>query len=1019
MASTTGGTLDPARNGGPKLRLLGQVELHGPVTLRFLPERRFRLLAYLALQGKWVARDQLAHAFWPDRTQDASRTNLRKVLAEVRALGVPALEDSRHSLRWLVEHDVTEFARAHAENDHAAVLRLYGGTPLDGLDGSDNPSFATWLRRERLRLRTMWRESVLATVRDVAPQAAVNLSQRLLDDDPYDEEAVRLQMGALAALGRVTDVARTYRRFAERVTEELGVDVAIETRNLAHELQNETPSPPVLATKPIETSEGFIGRDAELAELQALLADPECRLITVTGPGGMGKSRLVKELIHRLPLRAGEPVVWMALDDLTDIAQVAPRLVRELGLAAAPLQDAVDVVAKHLAPLKATLVFDNSEHLPSLKNLIERWLAVAPQLKIVATSRARIGVRSEWLVTLQGLNTPPADAGDDVFSSDAARLFVTYARLTQPRFDAPSNARNVAALVRAVGGMPLAILLAAGWVRVLPVADMVSDLTHLLHVLERVEEGDERPEHRSVRATFEQSWRLLAPAEQHLLMMLSVFAGTFTRTAVHDVSLAPLPVLGSLIDKSLVQIDGSARCSLHPLIQQFAAQKLDAEPAQRVAIRDQHAASYARMMEQYGRFDSTDQPAAFRTIATELSNILVAWEWAIVQKRADWLSHCASGLSNYFQARGPLGVGVDLFARAEAALAGSHPASSDAAWIVPLEYASLNYWSGKYREVEAGGRRALTAARERGNGYAIRTSLNTVGLALFRQGRLTEADRYISEALKRARAEHLSGEVASFAGNLVSIKRELGDTDGAVALVEEALDGHRKNGHQIGQISMYTELGLILHATGKLGPAIEAYESGLRLAEASDLDSRRSALLTYCASALLDRGDINRARELSLEALRIVLATDLVSKEPMCRCTLAAIEVAAGNADAAREQLIASIPVTRKIATVPAIVLVLRDGANFLEKVGDPVTALRLIACADVHLVSRMVLIARYRDTADRLRIRLDASSVAAAEAAGAALSLDAGLDELSRALDERSRASFAVAAVAAAPSPS
>ena len=511
MVSTTDGTLNPVRDGPSRLRLLGAVELDGPVSLRFLPERRFRLLAYLALNQAWVARDQLAHLFWPDRTQEAARNNLRKLLFEVRALGVPALDDSRHSIRWQVDHDATEFASAHARNDHQSVLNLYGGTPLYGLDGGDSPAFATWLRSERLRLRTMWRESVLATVRDVAPQTAVDLSQRLLDDDPYDEDAVRLQMQAFAALGRTADVARTYRVFSERVADELGVDVAIETRNLVRELQLDTPSAQtgVPSATSTEGSDGFIGRGAELAELQVLLADPQCRLITVTGPGGMGKSRLVKELIHRWPERADEKVCWIALDDLTDIVQVAPRVAHELKIELTARQDPIDVVATHLVPLTAILVFDNAEHLASLSDLIERWLKAAPRLKILATSRARIGVKSEWLVTLRGLVVPSVDTGDDVLQSDAARLFVAQAQLAQPRFDPTSNARSVAGLVRALGGMPLAILLAASWIRLLPVSDMVSDLEHLLDVLEQAEEGDERPEHRSVRATFEQSWRLL------------------------------------------------------------------------------------------------------------------------------------------------------------------------------------------------------------------------------------------------------------------------------------------------------------------------------------------------------------------------------------------------------------------------------------------------------------------------------------------------------------------------------
>ncbi|MGH6624638.1 MAG: ATP-binding protein, partial [Burkholderiaceae bacterium] len=606
-------------------------------------------------------------------------------------------------------------------------------------------------------------------------------------------------------------------------------------------------------------------------------------------------------------------------------------------------------------------------------------------------------------VPLQGLEVPTADAEDEVLQSDAARLFVAQATLAHPRFNARKEATAVANLVRAVGGMPLAILLAAGWVRLLPIADMVSDVTRLLDVLERAEEGDERPEHRSVRATLEQSWRLLSPAEQQLLMVLSVFAGTCTRAAVHDVSQAPLPLLGSLIDKSLVQIDGAARCSLHPLIQQFAAHKLAADDALSVATRDQHAASYARLMQQFLHFNSIDQSAALRTIAAELSNILVAWDWAITQQRGDWLSQCASGLSNYFQAHGPLNVGLKLFARAEAAVAGSRASASDAKWALPLEAASLSYWLGDYRAVEAAGRRALAAAREKKSGYAIRFSLNSVGLAVFRQGRVTEADRYLSEALKRARAENLPEEVASFAGNLVAIKRDQGDNVRALELVNESLEGHRRNGHLIGELSMLNELGLLLHSSGRVDEAIEAFTKGSQLAEVNGLASRQGTFMTHCASALLDKGDIDEARAVGREALRLLVEKGMVGAEPACRRTLVAIESAAGNVDAAREQLIEAIAISRRIATPPVVAPTLWEGADFLERFGDPVVALRLTACADTAWVTRLARMTRHRNADERLRARLDADAIAAAEAAGAALSLDAGLDQLTRAIEPRS----------------
>ena len=984
-------------SGAATLRLLGAAELGGPVRLRFLGERRYRLLAYLALQDGWVHRDQLANLFWPDRSQEGARSNLRKLLFEVRSLGLPGLDHSRQSVRWQIDDDVSAFLRAHAQGDHRSALALYRGTLLHGLDGSDSPAFAAWLRGERSRLRTLWRGSILATVVDAPPQTTIDLCQLLLDDDPFDEDAVRVQMRAFAALDRRTDVARTYRCFAERVAEGLGVDVAIETRNLARELEREKSLPPAQTPDAgsAGASEGFVGRGRELTELQALLADGESRLITVTGPGGMGKSRLVKEVIHRLPASAQMPICWIALDDLADVAQVAPRVARELGIETTALQDSVDLVARHLAPLCALLVFDNSEHLTTLGDLLEHWLAAAPKLKILATSRTRIGLRKEWLVPLRGLDVPlaDADAGDAAPESDATRLFVSQARLAQPRFDAAGNAHAVADLVRAVGGMPLAILLAASWVRLLPVTDMVSDLTHLLDVLEQAEEGEERPEHRSVRATFEQSWRLLSPAEQQVLTVLSVFAGTFTRAAVHDVSQAPLPVLGSLIDKSLVQIDRDARCSLHPLIQQFSAHKLAQDPARREVARGQHAASYARMMGQYGHFNSIDQAAALRTIATELPNILAAWEWAIAKRLADVLSECSSGLSNHFQARGPIKTGLELFARAEAAIGDTQQVASDAAWGLALEHAALHYWLGNYQEVEAAGRRALAAGRARKSGFAIRSSLNTVGLALYRQGHLAEAERYLSQAVKRARAEHIPGDVAAFAGNLVAIKRELGDDEGALRLARDALNGHRANGHRTGEISMTNEIGLILHGMGQLAAAIDSYEQGLRLANQADMALRRIQLLTHLASACLDIGDFERARQTGRDALQLALKGGLLAHEPTCRRTLAAIDLATGELAGAHVQLCAAIVAARRIGTALVIGPLLRDCAAYLERVADAAAALRCVACADAHRISKARPLDRYRDLRERLRASLSAEVAEAAEAQGAALGLQAGLD--------------------------
>jgi predicted ATPase/DNA-binding SARP family transcriptional activator len=989
----------------PMLRLLGSAEWNGDgdVALRFLPERRYRLLAYLALRGDWVSRDELAALFWPDRAQAAARSNLRKLLFEVRSLTLPSLEDAGNALRWSVEHDVAAFERLRADDDHTAALAHYRGALLTGFESGDSPAFSAWLEGERTRLRDLWRHSVMAAIRTSPAKTRVDLSQRLLDDDPYDEDALGLQMRAFVELDRREDAVLAYRTFARRVADELGLEPASDTRQLAQELQaTGRPAPSRFRADPPDESTDFFGREHELAELRAWLGDDGAyRLITVSGPGGMGKSRLVKELVHPLPSSAEAPVCWIALDDIGDAAQATTRLAGELGLRSAVQQDAADVVARHLAPLRALVVFDNAEHLPVLTRQIETWLEAAPQLRIVVTSRTRLGLAQEWLLPLRGLDARAPAANDDAPFSDAARLFVKHARMAEPRFDAMANAPGIAALMRALGGMPLAILLAASWVRILPVAEMVANLNHLLDVLERAEEGEERPEHRSVRATLEQSWRLLSPAEQEMLATLSVFAGSFSRVVAMEVAQAPLPVLGSLIDKSLVQLDADARCSLHPLIQQFAAAKLAEEAQRRDLASSRHALAYARTMKAFRDFDRIDQAKALRTIATELANVLVAWEWAIRERRADVLLDCCAGLSNHFQARGPIRTGVDLLARAEAAVAGD--STSDAAWSLALELASLHYWLGEYPQVVAAGRRALAQTRARRHGLGIRSSLNTVGLALSQLGRFEEADRYLSEALKRARAEQPPIDVALFAGNLVGIKRYLGNDEAALALAHEAMDGHRARGHRIGELSMANEIGQMQHELGRIDEAIASFERGVRLASDTGLALRRVSLLTHLASACLDAGAVERAEAVCRESLQLRLESGAHSHEPTCRRTLAAIVLARGDLEEARTQLLAAIDAARRLDRRLSVAPILRDCAAYFERIGDVAMAMRCVASADAHGgASRMRLIPRHRLLGERLAGLVDGERRGAATGTGLANAPNATLETVAEVLARR-----------------
>ncbi|MEP6740214.1 MAG: tetratricopeptide repeat protein [Caldimonas sp.] len=977
------------------MRLLGSPEVEiATGAVRFLPERRFQVLAYLACRGDWVSRDHLATLFYADRSNDAARSNLRKVLLQVRAfewLG-DTFESERGIVRWRVPTDLGDFRIAMAQGEHERVLALYRGRLLAGLESADSAAFAAWLDDERGRIHAAWRASALGEAQHGAPADRLARTQLILADDPLDEDAMAASLEAMIALGRTAEAGRSLRDYEKRLFAELGVTPSARIRALFAAIPGRAAKEPAAAAA---TAGDFIGRERELEELRALLGNPECRLLTVTGPGGIGKSRLVKEVIRGLADRYADGVTWVPLDDLTETGQVGARVAAALGVPVLANIDPLETAARHLSSREVLLVLDNSEHLARLDAVVARLLAEAPRLRLLSTSRARIGAAHEWLLPLTGLQVP-AD-GDDAstcLDSDAVRLFVATARAAEPRFDAAANSAAIASLVRIVAGMPLAILLAAGWVRLMPVSALASAVATSLDVLERAEEGEERPEHRSVRATFDQSWQMLAAQEQRALAAMSVFAGGFARDAAREVADAPLPLLAALVDKSLVQVASDGRFSLHPLIQQFAAGKLAALPGESVARRDRHADAVARFMQPYENFDAVDQVAALRAIKVELPNLLAAWDWSISRPKFDVLKLCAPGLGNYFQGQGPVASGAVLFARAQAAVEASAQPDPGALFAIAIEHASLSYWLGDHAGVESAARKALKAGRMLRHAVGIRTSLNTLGLSLLRQGRPAEAHRFIDEALKRARADRVPHEVSAFAGNLVGVKQDLGDAEGAHRLALEAFEGHRANNHLVGQISMCNELGLIEHRRGRLEPAGEWFERGLRMSESAGQTLRMIQFLTHLGTIHLDRGELAAARRCCEQSLAMALDKGVRSLEPTCRRTMAAIELACGHHAAARSQLEAALGSARAIGTDLIIIPLLRDCALFFESRGEPAIALRLLASAEAHRTSRAALLPRFQAQHERMRVPLEGLAKDAVPA------LIAALDDASNGLE-------------------
>jgi predicted ATPase/DNA-binding SARP family transcriptional activator len=684
-----------------------------PVTVQ--RRKSLALLAYLAVTGQAHSRDALATLLWPDLDQARGHTVLRSVLADLhRALGADALSAAGDQVAWRggpdVTTDVVRFraltAQVAAHHPAAsplcdaclAALRdaatLYRADFLAGFSLTDAVEFDAWqtIQTETLRLELAGVLEKLA--HGLADRGqfdeAIRAARQWLAQDPLNEAAHR---ALIAFHGRSGDRAAAARQFSEctRVLQtDLGIAPEPETVALYEAVRtgrvggaSAAPAAP-LASLPADATP-FIGREPELAQVAERLADPGCHLLTVLGPGGMGKTRLALQAARRALDQFRQGVYFVDLAPLTAAEQLSTAVLQALRaprIANEPDHYLLDYLAdKHLL-----LVLDNYEHLLSGEasdrrdgyGLVTQLVAAAPQVKLLVTSRARLNVRAEWLAPLEGMRTPGdwerEDAKEDeehetrrtrsdalgssrfvdfaplrdfVFQSSpdlenysATALFLACARRIRPDFrPTADDAQRITHICRLLGGMPLAIELAAAWVRVLPLAEIARRLETGLDLLATTQR-DASPRHRSMRAAFDHSWRLLSARERSILRQLAVFRGGCTAEAAAAVAGANLlrpEVVAGLADKSWLRVGADGRYDLHELVRQYCAEKLAAEHELETGetpdqVGDRHATHFLARLKAQQQVVSTWQDR-FQPLLPDWDNVTAVWRHSIAHNQ--------------------------------------------------------------------------------------------------------------------------------------------------------------------------------------------------------------------------------------------------------------------------------------------------------------------------------------------------------------------------------------------------
>lgn len=547
------------------------------------------------------------------------------------------------------------------------------------------------------------------------------------------------------------------------------------------------------ATAPLSLTR-FVGRDRELTELARLV--PTTRLLTLTGAGGSGKTRLAGEAMTRAPQRF-EQILWTDLAPIHDETRIVPAIGLTLGVQERPDLHTIEMVIESIADRPLLLVLDNCEHLvDACAGIAESLLRHCPRLSIMATSREALGVPGEtaWLV-------PPMRA------DEASQLFVERAQLVLPSFTlTTSNSAAVEEICRRLDGIPLAIELAAARVRVLSpqqIAERLSDAFSVLSSGSRTALARQR----TLRGAIDWSFALLTPDEQRLLLRLSVFSGSFTIDAVEAICTgAPLndasvlDELSGLVDKSLVVMDVSsddARYRLLETVRQYAEERRRAHNECDM-LRDRHMRYYIDIAERAEprMFGGAADLSIVAAISAEIGNLRAAFDWCEADpSRAEFALRGAYALHWFWFAQGQFEEG-----RARLQYAQRHAIDASISPIIRgramIALGHIHLWQGRPQESLTCMQQSLDLLRDSGDQFALAYSLNGVGAARYITGDIPRAEPMLAEALTRAEAfpDHVLRVIIHYwVGRM---RMDSGDLDGASAAFEFAAASGRRIKHR-------------------------------------------------------------------------------------------------------------------------------------------------------------------------------------------------------------------------------
>ncbi len=726
-----------------ELFLLGrpQILVNGKEAIGFNTRKDRALLAYLAVTGTAHSREHLAGLLWSDLPESKALRNLRHTLSYVRKVIGPAWIEASHSLSLnpnlplqvdvqTLRTSVDDFTRLPNDkiNQHAVdtldnVLKLYRGEFLQGFYLQKADLFDEWVLMQRadLHLLALQGLELVGQHALVHGQYATGLAaaRRLIQLEAWSEMGHRLMMDLLASSGQRATALLHYEQYQKLLADELGIEPLPETTALYAQIQagtvNETRLPrapisvvsPSPATSPatspvIETALSrsvvphnlltslttFVGRADELAFIGKQLTTTDCRLLTIIGPGGIGKSSLALAAGHYLLdsddscFPGGIFFISLAGIEIEDAESttsanrgrpILKAIAESLGCQLQDSQPLQVQLQTYLYTRRLLLIVDNFEQLAAYTDIIIALLANAPTVTMLITSRVRLNIRGETTLVLKGLsllNTEERVSWHENArwqKSEAVTLFVKRAQSLAPNFRLNAETIGpISQICQAVAGLPLAIEMAAAWVPLCSCAEIAEKLTQQEQADELLTAQflDQPKRHQDLKTIFDDSWALLLPDGQWALARLSIFGRHFTRKAAQAVTDVTLAALMHLRNHSLLQVDAE-NYSLHPLIKEFAAQKwltlTQQQPQQRHQFSQAHSRYYLQEVAALISLRGAATLDAIQACQKDHIEIVRGWRWALQQEDRTLIQQSMAGLFRYLELTNQTSDGITLF----------------------------------------------------------------------------------------------------------------------------------------------------------------------------------------------------------------------------------------------------------------------------------------------------------------------------------------------------------------------